>query len=76
MVSKDYIEGEYRIIEYENGAIVKQLVSQGNTTEEQIIIPPSPLELLKQENAELKAQQALMQQALDDLLLASTGGAL
>ena len=55
---RDYIDGDYRIIEYENGTIIKQLISQGNPDEEQITIPPSPLEEIKQQVADFNIAMA------------------
>lgn len=52
-IKNQYIDGEFLITEYENGAIVKILASQ--TTAEQIPeLPKNPLITLQEENTQLK----------------------
>ena len=40
---RDYIEGDYRIAEYENGTVVKQLISQEPAISEPEPTKPRPL---------------------------------
>jgi hypothetical protein len=51
----EYIDGDYIIREYENGTIVRTIISQ-ETAGEVIELPPNPLNVLKEENVQLKAQ--------------------
>ena len=53
MIKNQYIDGEFIVYEYENGAIVK--IIQTEETEGQIIeLPKNPLIELKEENTQLK----------------------
>lgn len=67
-IIKDYIEKDYRIIEYENGAIVKEPLSNGTIEEKPIVIPPSPLEVLRKENEELRVKVTNLELAMSNIM--------
>lgn len=69
-VIEERIEDNYRIIIYDNGTIVRELISNGVAEERPLVIPPSPLEVLKKENLELKLAMAEQTEKYDAELLA------
>lgn len=73
-ILRQYIEGDMNVIEYtKDGVTVSHVVKtpvQNETAGEQLPpLPPNPLLQVQQENAELKAQIEVIQQALDDFIL-------
>lgn len=66
-VIEERIEDNYRIIIYDNGTIIRELISEGKAEETPIIIPPSPLEILRKENNDLKQRLELSEKAIAEL---------
>lgn len=84
-VLREYIEDEYRIIEYtKDGVTVSHIVKTGleEPGGETLPVPPNPIEELQAENATLLLNQAKQEQQIqqlesdiaDLLLLVAQGG--
>lgn len=60
---RDYIEGDYRITEYENGTVVKQLISQEPAISELEPTDPQPSidEIIRANYLETQYQTVLME---------------
>lgn len=65
---EERIEGDYIIRTYPNGTEVKTLITH-ETEGEVISLPSNPILALQEENRILKESQALMQAALDELIM-------
>jgi hypothetical protein len=66
MFVKEYFEGNYIVRETEDGTIIKSIIS--NPGGGVIEIPPNPIEVLKTENEQLKAQISEQNQTLSDFM--------
>jgi hypothetical protein len=66
---KQYEENGYLITEYDNGTVIKSLISNEEIIPPDEPIPTNPITELQKESAQLKINQELIQQALNELIL-------
>ncbi|MEW8955624.1 hypothetical protein [Clostridium sp.] len=67
LIEEDDIQ--FIIVTYDNGTVVKYLASNGSIEEKPIVMPPSPLEILKDENKKLKEELEKQNKAIAELTM-------